>query len=281
MKRLEALAPLSRDHHDALILAQLLKKDTPSYRNLPDSAREKAAYAKTFFTAKLRQHFDIEEAILESAKGQNDEIDLLIPTIIDEHSRLSAAFASLSEADGVEAKMDLLGKELEQHIRKEERVLFPLIQQYCSQENLHIIELLSHAKPAVMKKDIETKKDIELLVNNFYEKVREDEMIGHIFNDVAKVNWEKHLPVMYDFWENVLFYTGSYTGNPMDLHKHLHRVMPLNKDHFSRWENIFTKTIDELFEGEKARLAKQRAISISTVMQIKILDESSSSNKIY
>ena len=132
-----------------------------------------------------------------------------------------------------------------------------------------------------MKKDIEIRMDVELLVNSFYEKVKMDDVIGYIFTDVAYVNLEKHLPVMYDFWENALFYTGSYTGNLMELHKHLHRLMPLTREHFEQWNKLFTTTVDELFEGEKAILAKQRAISISAVMQIKILDESSLVNKIY
>ena len=132
-----------------------------------------------------------------------------------------------------------------------------------------------------MKTDIKNRKDIELLVNEFYNKVKTDVVIGYIFTEVAIVNWEKHLPRMYDFWENSIFYTGTYEGNPMELHKHLHRIMPLTTEHFAQWNKLFTTTVDELFVGEKANLAKQRAVSISTVMQIKILDEFSSVNKIY
>ncbi|HOZ76723.1 MAG TPA: group III truncated hemoglobin [Ferruginibacter sp.] len=124
-----------------------------------------------------------------------------------------------------------------------------------------------------MKKDIENRKDIELLITTFYEKVRSDETIGYIFNDIAKVDWEKHLPIMFDFWENVLFYTGAYNGNPMIVHQHLHRVVPLTKTHFKQWEKLFTGTVDELFDGNNAILANQRALSISTVMQMKIMTE--------
>jgi hemoglobin len=122
-----------------------------------------------------------------------------------------------------------------------------------------------------MKKDIENREDIELLVITFYDKVKADETIGYIFNDIAKVNWKKHLPIMFDFWENVLFYTGGYEGNPMIIHQHLNRVVPLAKSHFKQWEKLFTETVDELFEGTNAVLAKQRALSISTIMQIKII----------
>jgi hemoglobin len=122
-----------------------------------------------------------------------------------------------------------------------------------------------------MKKSIENREDIKLLINRFYEKVKTDPVIGFIFTDIVKVNWERHLPVMYDFWENTLFYTGGYSGNPMEIHQHLNQLIRLKVEHFQQWLNLFTSTVDELFTGEKAVLAKQRAVSIATVMQIKII----------
>lgn len=119
-----------------------------------------------------------------------------------------------------------------------------------------------------MKKDIYTKKDVELLVNWFYEKVQEDKLLAPLF---SKVNWELHLPVMYQFWENAIFFSGGYIGNPMAAHILLHKKAALNPEHFSRWVLLFNNTVDELFEGDKARLAKQRANSIATVIQTKIL----------
>lgn len=125
-----------------------------------------------------------------------------------------------------------------------------------------------------MKKDIENRADIQLLVDTFYEKVKADDTIGFIFNDITHVNWEKHLPVMYNFWENVLFYTGAYQGNPMSVHQHIHRVIPLTRVHFDRWYALFSETVDGLFEGNTAMLAKQRAMSIATVMQIHLMENS-------
>ncbi len=122
-----------------------------------------------------------------------------------------------------------------------------------------------------MKKDIEDRKDIELLINSFYDKVKQDAIIGSFFTEVVQVNWEKHLPVMYNFWENIVFQTGSYNGNPMDKHLELNKKSLITKEHFQRWILLFNETVDELFKGEIAELIKQRALSISTVMQIKIL----------
>lgn len=122
-----------------------------------------------------------------------------------------------------------------------------------------------------MKKDIETIDEIKELVNSFYNKVVANDTIGYLFNDVAKVNWEKHLPVMYSFWEQIIFNTGDFKGNPMLAHQKLHEISPLNKEHFGEWLMLFHKTVDELFEGTNATIAKQRAESIATVMKIKVL----------
>lgn len=124
-----------------------------------------------------------------------------------------------------------------------------------------------------MQKDIENRQDIELLIRSFYDKVVKDDTIGYIFNDVARVNWDVHLPIMYNFWENVIFNVGTYRGNPMQLHKELNTKEPLTPEHFTQWLALFTTTVNELFAGAKAELAKQRALSISTMIQVKIAQQ--------
>ena len=124
-----------------------------------------------------------------------------------------------------------------------------------------------------MKPDITDRKDIEVLIDHFYAKVKVDPVIGYIFTDVMKVDWPMHLPRIYAFWENAILFTGSYNGNLMAIHKHIHQIIPLSAEHFKSWTTLFCTTVDELFEGEKAVLAKQRALSISTVMQVKIIND--------
>lgn len=121
-----------------------------------------------------------------------------------------------------------------------------------------------------MKNDITSREDIMLMVTVFYQKIAADALLGPVFNGEKKVNWEKHIPLMCDFWENALFFTGNYSGNPMNLHQHLHKVMPLQELHFRQWNILFIETVDELFSGKNALLAKQRAINISSVIQQKI-----------
>lgn len=121
------------------------------------------------------------------------------------------------------------------------------------------------------RKDITQRKDIERLVNEFYERVKLDQTIGPIFSDVAHVNWDKHLPVMYDFWENIIFQTGNYTGNPMSAHFKIHEKHPFTKAHFTRWLAIFQETLNDCFQGPNTELARQRALSIATVIEIKLI----------
>lgn len=121
-----------------------------------------------------------------------------------------------------------------------------------------------------MKKEIENIEDIKLLVNSFYDKVSKDEVLGPIFNDVAKIDWEHHLPIMYQFWASVLLGEKGYIGNPMEAHFRLNEKRKLEGTDFSRWKSLFEATVDEYFEGEKALLAKQRAVSIADLMLYKI-----------
>lgn len=118
-----------------------------------------------------------------------------------------------------------------------------------------------------MKKDIKNRDDLKILVDAFYEKVKQDDLIKHYF---LHLDWEKHLSIMYDFWDNTIFYTGNYNGNPLNAHRKLSERFPLKGEHFKRWEILFFATVDELFAGLNAELIKQRAASISTVMQLKV-----------
>lgn len=120
-----------------------------------------------------------------------------------------------------------------------------------------------------MKKDIADKSDIEELVNVFYGKLKEDDLLRPYFSKIG--DWEKFLKTVKSFWENVLFFTGTYSGNPMEIHRTIHTRMPMTEAHFEVWLKIFNATVDELFEGGNANATKQRANSIATVMRIKIM----------
>ena len=120
------------------------------------------------------------------------------------------------------------------------------------------------------KPDILNRGDIERLIINFYTKAREDKVIGHFFNEVIPIDWAHHIPKICDFWETTLLGSSIYTGNPMQAHLKLNQLSAIKKEHFDRWLALFQETLDELFSGEKAALASQRAISIAMVIQIKL-----------
>lgn len=115
-------------------------------------------------------------------------------------------------------------------------------------------------------KDIQNIENIILLVDSFYDKVNNDPLLSPVFNDIAKVNWEEHLPVMYSFWSAVLFETNTYKGQPLASHINL----PIDPGHFKRWLELFRQTVDENFKGEKADEAKYRADTIAVIFQTKL-----------
>lgn len=123
----------------------------------------------------------------------------------------------------------------------------------------------------ISKRDIENRADLEKLLENFYKKVFKDDLISHFFTDVVPLNLETHIPVIADFWESVLLDGRGYRKNVMEIHLNISEKFKIEKEHLDRWVKIFSETIDELFEGAKASLAKQRAASIATMMNIKIM----------
>ena len=105
-----------------------------------------------------------------------------------------------------------------------------------------------------MKQDITNLEDIKLFVNEFYDKVQQDDVIGPVFTSVIK-DWGPHLEKMYLFWNAALFGIPGFKGNPFAKHAPL----PINSEHFDRWLLLFNETIDANFEGKVAMDAKNRA----------------------
>ena len=114
--------------------------------------------------------------------------------------------------------------------------------------------------------DITTEADVKHLVDAFYDKVNKDALLAPIFNDHAQVNWEKHLPIMYQFWSSILLGTATYNGQPFPKHAFL----PVNAAHFAQWLHLFFATIEENFQGPTAEEAKLRAANIARIFNHKI-----------
>jgi len=110
---------------------------------------------------------------------------------------------------------------------------------------------------------IETRIEIEIVVNKFYEKVKADTLLAPLF---AHVDWHHHLPIMYNFWASILLGDQTYQGNPFQKHVPL----PLQAQHFDQWLKLFEATVDENFGGDRAQEVKDRARSIARVFQYKL-----------
>src|SRR6187549_3239258 len=115
----------------------------------------------------------------------------------------------------------------------------------------------------VKKTDILQREDVKIMVDEFYDKVKSDALLGPAF---SHVDWSHHLPIMYDFWSSMLLGDQTYRGNPLQRHLHL----AVDKTHFEQWLVLFKETIDENFVGEKADEVKMRAESIAGIFQVKM-----------
>ena len=117
-----------------------------------------------------------------------------------------------------------------------------------------------------MKTDITKIEDINLMVDGFYAKVREDELLRDIFNNKIGDRWPQHLEKMYRFWQTVLLNEHTYYGSPFSPHANL----PVSKEHFDGWLKLFCATVDELFVGEKAERAKWQGARMAEMFHTKI-----------
>ena len=141
MKRHPALIPLSQDHHKALLLAQLLKRNAPEYHGLPNDLIGKMNFAKEIYHTELEDHFrDEEQLVFPYLKGKDVELDNLIAEILNEHIILKEKILSLDDNPKLIDQLDEIGKILNEHIRKEERVLFEKAQTILDVNELKMIE---------------------------------------------------------------------------------------------------------------------------------------------
>lgn len=116
------------------------------------------------------------------------------------------------------------------------------------------------------KHDIQGMEDIKRLVDDFYDKVAQDELLAPIFNYRLSAYWVPHLEKMYTFWNAALFGVKGYMGNPFAKHA----TMPVDGRHFERWLSLFNETVDACFAGPVAEEAKNRGLIMAATFQRRI-----------
>jgi hemoglobin len=117
-----------------------------------------------------------------------------------------------------------------------------------------------------IKEDIENRKDIDKIVRHFYSMLMTDPLVKHFFIEVRHIDLDEHIPVIVDFWENILFHTGAYKANAMEKHFKLHDDSPIKQSHFDQWLTLFIEAVDKDFSGEIADKAKLRAQQVAGLM---------------
>ena len=118
--------------------------------------------------------------------------------------------------------------------------------------------------------DLATIADVEILVSAFYERAMMDEHIGLFFTEAVPLKLKEHLPKIVKFWSSILLDTNVYRDNPMLKHIALSQKMKIQESHMTRWLTLWKSTIDRLYEGPKADLAKSRSEQIGILMLRKI-----------
>ena len=121
--------------------------------------------------------------------------------------------------------------------------------------------------------DIQNQKDLYFLVDEFYKKLLSDPSISYIFTDVVKIKIEEHLPILVTFWSQAILGTGGYTNNLTQIHLDIDKKEHLTPELFKIWLNYFYKTVDENFAGKNSENIKTQALSIATILQIKIIKQ--------
>ena len=111
-------------------------------------------------------------------------------------------------------------------------------------------------------KDISSRADIELLINTFYDKLL---IIDEMKSPFEGLDFKNHIPNIVSFWSFVLLDEEGYKTNVFDKHTHL----PIKLHMFEIWLNTFNNTVDSLFKGEKAEMAKQRATTLTFTFKSK------------
>ena len=136
----KSLFSIAHDHFHGLMVAEMIKEGSENIAGLPSTPEAKARYTIHFYNQELENHFYIEEHILQPAvTGISIEIDEIFKEIVKDHHEIEEKVDALKDEKDLVRKLDSLGKSIEAHVQKEERVLFPKIQEILSEEELETL----------------------------------------------------------------------------------------------------------------------------------------------
>lgn len=114
-------------------------------------------------------------------------------------------------------------------------------------------------------RDLDDPAEIAEMVRRFYADVAQDDVLGPMFNDVAKVDWSEHLPKLAAFWSRALLGLPGYAGNPFRAHALVHSQESFRVEHFERWLSLFHETLEMGWTGPIADRAAAIADNVARV----------------
>jgi hemoglobin len=126
---------------------------------------------------------------------------------------------------------------------------------------------------AAPTRDLDSPEEIAEMVRRFYADVAQDDLLGPMFNDVARVDWAEHLPKLAAFWCRALLGLPGYAGNPFQAHARVHRQAPFTAAHFERWLSLFHETLDLGWIGPRADRAAELAANVARVHRQQLVDQ--------
>lgn len=130
-----------------------------------------------------------------------------------------------------------------------------------------------------MKPDLDCPENIRQHVDNFYEKVLKDDVLAHIFLDIAEIDIQEHLGIIAKYWEKLLLANPEYNRHTMNIHRDIHQQFPFTDKEFDRWLTLFVTTLDAHFEGPCTDRARKLAQSIAHNMNV-LLNEKDRSRQV-
>ena len=120
-------------------------------------------------------------------------------------------------------------------------------------------------------RDLDTPEEIAEMVRRFYADVAMDDLLGPMFEEVARVDWVEHLPKLAAFWNRALLGLPGYSGNPFQAHAAVHRERAFTPAHFDRWLDLFEETLALGWVGPNADGAKELARNVARVHRQQLL----------
>jgi hemoglobin len=137
----------------------------------------------------------------------------------------------------------------------------------------------TNERPIAAEGDIADVDDVGEMVRTFYAKVADDDLLGPMFNDVAKVDWPDHLSKLTAFWSRAVFGTSGYSGNPYQAHERINEKSPFTMDHFRRWLDLFEATVDAGWKGPNAGKVKTISNNVALVHSRQLVRDNDSSHE--